>query len=143
MARVGRAIEKGATHGFMKVVADRETRKILGAAILGTGGDEAIHGLVDAMSAGLDVEAMIHAVPIHPTVSELIPAVLGEMKPSSECHPSRSRPRHEIGPSDRGSRCGAERCPMPRLSDARRVTLPPPSTDRMHPRCNPGARYPN
>ena len=81
MTRVGRAIEKGETHGFMKVVADRETRKILGAAILGTGGDEAIHGLVDAMSAGLDADALIWAVPIHPTVSELIPTVLGEMKP--------------------------------------------------------------
>jgi len=81
MTRVGRAVEKGETQGFMKVVADRETRKILGAAILGTGGDEAIHGLVDAMSAGIDVDAMIRAVPIHPTVSELIPTVLGEMKP--------------------------------------------------------------
>ncbi len=81
MARVARAIEKGETQGFMKVVADRETRKIVGAAILGTGGDEAIHGLVDAMSGGIDVETMIRAVPIHPTVSELIPTVLGEMKP--------------------------------------------------------------
>lgn len=81
MTRVGRAIEKGETQGLMKIVADRETRKILGAAILGTGGDEAIHGLVDAMSAGIDVDAMIRAVPIHPTVSELIPTVLGEMKP--------------------------------------------------------------
>jgi pyruvate/2-oxoglutarate dehydrogenase complex dihydrolipoamide dehydrogenase (E3) component len=81
MTRVGRAVEKGETKGFMKIVADRETRKILGAAILGTGGDEAIHGLVDAMSAGIDVDAMIRAVPIHPTVSELIPTVLGELKP--------------------------------------------------------------
>ncbi len=81
MTRVSRAIEKGETQGFMKIVADRETRKILGAAILGTGGDEAIHGLVDAMSAGIDVDAMIRAVPIHPTVSELIPTVLGDMKP--------------------------------------------------------------
>ena len=80
MTRVGRAVEKGETQGLMKVVADRETRKILGAAILGTGGDEAIHGLVDAMSAGIDVDAMIRAVPIHPTVSELIPTVLGDMK---------------------------------------------------------------
>jgi pyruvate/2-oxoglutarate dehydrogenase complex dihydrolipoamide dehydrogenase (E3) component len=81
MTKVGRAVEKGETQGFMKIVADRETRKILGAAILGTGGDEAIHGLVDAMSAGIDVDAMIWAVPIHPTVSELIPTVLREMKP--------------------------------------------------------------
>jgi pyruvate/2-oxoglutarate dehydrogenase complex dihydrolipoamide dehydrogenase (E3) component len=82
MTRVSRAIEKGETQGLMKIVADRETRKILGAAILGTGGDEAIHGLVDAMSAGLDVDAMIRAVPIHPTVSELIPTVLGDLKPA-------------------------------------------------------------
>jgi pyruvate/2-oxoglutarate dehydrogenase complex dihydrolipoamide dehydrogenase (E3) component len=80
MTRVGRAIEKGETQGFMKIVADSETRKVLGAAILGTGGDEAIHGLIDAMSAGLSVDAMIRAVPIHPTVSELIPTVLGELK---------------------------------------------------------------
>ena len=80
MTRVGRAVEKGETLGFMKVVADRETRKILGASILGTGGDEAIHGLLDAMSAGIDVDTMIRAVPIHPTVSELIPTVLGEMR---------------------------------------------------------------
>jgi pyruvate/2-oxoglutarate dehydrogenase complex dihydrolipoamide dehydrogenase (E3) component len=81
MTRVGRAVEKGETQGFMKIVADRETRKILGAAILGSGGDEAIHGLVDAISAGLDVDAMMRAVPVHPTVSELIPTVLGEMMP--------------------------------------------------------------
>ncbi len=81
MTRVGRAIEKGETQGFMKIVADRETRKILGASILGTGGDEAIHGLLDAMNAGITVDAMIRAVPIHPTVSELIPTVLGELRP--------------------------------------------------------------
>jgi pyruvate/2-oxoglutarate dehydrogenase complex dihydrolipoamide dehydrogenase (E3) component len=81
MTRVGRAVEKGETQGFMKIVADRETRKILGASILGTGGDEAIHGLVDAMSAGIDVDGMIWAVPIHPTVSELIPTVLGDLQP--------------------------------------------------------------
>jgi pyruvate/2-oxoglutarate dehydrogenase complex dihydrolipoamide dehydrogenase (E3) component len=81
MTRVARAIEKGETSGFMKIVADRETRKILGAAILGTGGDEAIHGLIGAISAGIDVETLIWAVPIHPTVSELIPTVLLDMKP--------------------------------------------------------------
>jgi pyruvate/2-oxoglutarate dehydrogenase complex dihydrolipoamide dehydrogenase (E3) component len=82
MTRVGRAVEKAETQGLMKVVADAETRKVLGAAILGTGGDEAIHGLIDAMSGGLDVDAMIRAVPIHPTVSELIPTLLGELKPA-------------------------------------------------------------
>ena len=51
MTRVGRAVEKGETQGFMKVVVDAETRQILGAAILGTGGDEAIHGILDVMNA--------------------------------------------------------------------------------------------
>ena len=55
MSRVGRAIEKGETQGFMKVVADAATKKILGAAILGTGGDEAIHGLLDIINAGVDL----------------------------------------------------------------------------------------
>jgi pyruvate/2-oxoglutarate dehydrogenase complex dihydrolipoamide dehydrogenase (E3) component len=81
MARVGRAIEKGETQGFMTAIADAETRQILGAAILGTGGDEAIHGILDAMSAKIPYTALQRAVPIHPTVSELIPTLLGEMKP--------------------------------------------------------------
>jgi pyruvate/2-oxoglutarate dehydrogenase complex dihydrolipoamide dehydrogenase (E3) component len=83
MTRVGRAIEKGETKGFMKVVADAETKQILGAAILGTGGDEAIHGILDMMNAGATYPALQWAVPIHPTVSELIPTVLGELKPLS------------------------------------------------------------
>lgn len=83
MSRVSRAIEKGETEGFMKIVADAETRKILGAAILGTGGDEAIHGIIDMMNADAAYETLRWAVPIHPTVSELIPTVIGEMKPDS------------------------------------------------------------
>jgi len=83
MTRVSRAIEKGETQGLMKVVADAETRQILGAAILGVGGDEAIHGLVDMMNARATIDAYRWAVPIHPTVSELIPTVLGEMKPAA------------------------------------------------------------
>ncbi len=82
MTRVGRAVEKGETQGFMKVVADAETRRILGASILGTGGDEAIHGILDVMSAGVSYDALERAVPIHPTVSELIPTVLSEMHPA-------------------------------------------------------------
>jgi pyruvate/2-oxoglutarate dehydrogenase complex dihydrolipoamide dehydrogenase (E3) component len=82
MTRVSRAIEKGETQGLMKVVADAQTRQILGAAILGVGGDEAIHGVVDMMNARATIDAYMRAVPIHPTVSELIPAVLGEMKPA-------------------------------------------------------------
>jgi pyruvate/2-oxoglutarate dehydrogenase complex dihydrolipoamide dehydrogenase (E3) component len=81
MSRVGRAVEKGETQGLMKVVVDAETRKILGAAILGTGGDEAIHGILDIMNAGVPYDVLERAVPIHPTVSELIPTVLGEMRP--------------------------------------------------------------
>ena len=81
MSRVGRAVEKGETLGFMKVVADAETRKILGAAILGTGGDEAIHGVLDMMNAGVTYDVLERAVPIHPTVSELIPTLLSEMRP--------------------------------------------------------------
>ena len=83
MTRVSRAAEKGETQGFMKVVVDAESRQILGAAILGTGGDEAIHGVIDVMSARLPYEALQRAVPIHPTVSELLPTLLGEMKPVS------------------------------------------------------------
>jgi pyruvate/2-oxoglutarate dehydrogenase complex dihydrolipoamide dehydrogenase (E3) component len=82
MTRVGRAVEKGETLGFMKVVADAETRQILGAAILGTGGDEAIHGILDVMHAGVPFDVLRWAVPIHPTVSELIPTLLGDLKPA-------------------------------------------------------------
>jgi pyruvate/2-oxoglutarate dehydrogenase complex dihydrolipoamide dehydrogenase (E3) component len=81
MTRVSRAIEKGETLGFMKVVADARTREILGAAILGVGGDEAIHGVIDMMNARATIDTYMRAVPIHPTVSELIPTVLGAMKP--------------------------------------------------------------
>jgi pyruvate/2-oxoglutarate dehydrogenase complex dihydrolipoamide dehydrogenase (E3) component len=81
MSRVSRAVEKGETQGLMKVVVDAETRRILGAAILGTGGDEAIHGILDIMNAGVTYDVLKRAVPIHPTVSELIPTVLGEMRP--------------------------------------------------------------
>jgi pyruvate/2-oxoglutarate dehydrogenase complex dihydrolipoamide dehydrogenase (E3) component len=82
MSRVGRAAEKGETQGLMKVVVDAETRRILGAAILGTGGDEAIHGVLDIMNAGVTYEVLERAMPIHPTVSELIPTMLGEMRPA-------------------------------------------------------------
>ncbi|MEP9375861.1 FAD-containing oxidoreductase [Aquabacter sp. CN5-332] len=81
MTRVGRAVEKGETKGFMKVVADAETKEILGAAILGVGGDEAIHGIIDTMSTKTPYPVLQWAVPIHPTVSELIPTLLGGLKP--------------------------------------------------------------
>lgn len=81
MSRVGRAVEKGETQGFMKVVADADTRRILGAAILGTGGDEAIHGILDMMNADQPIETLRWSVPIHPTVSELIPTLLLDLAP--------------------------------------------------------------
>jgi len=81
MTRVGRAVGKGETKGFMKIVADAETQRILGAAILGTGGDEAIHGILDMMNAEQPVSALRWAVPIHPTVSELIPTLLLALEP--------------------------------------------------------------
>lgn len=83
MSRVGRAIEKGETKGFMMAIADAETHHILGAAILGTGGDEAIHGILDGMNARISYTVLQRSVPIHPTVSELIPTLLGEMQPVS------------------------------------------------------------
>jgi pyruvate/2-oxoglutarate dehydrogenase complex dihydrolipoamide dehydrogenase (E3) component len=81
MSRVSRAVEKGETQGLMKVVADAETRQILGAAILGPGGDEAIHWILDAMNTRMPYTRLEWAVPIHPTVSELIPTLLRDMKP--------------------------------------------------------------
>jgi pyruvate/2-oxoglutarate dehydrogenase complex dihydrolipoamide dehydrogenase (E3) component len=81
MTRVGRAVEKGETQGFMKVVVDADTQEILGAAILGTGGDEAIHGIMDMMYAKAPYRTLQRAMHIHPTVSELVPTLLGELKP--------------------------------------------------------------
>ena len=81
MTRVGRAVEKGETQGFMKVVVDAETKQILGAAILGLNGDEAIHGMIDLMYARAPYTTIQRAVHIHPTVSELIPTMLGDLKP--------------------------------------------------------------
>jgi pyruvate/2-oxoglutarate dehydrogenase complex dihydrolipoamide dehydrogenase (E3) component len=81
MTRVARAVEKGETQGFMKIVVDAETDMMLGAAILGVGGDEAIHGVLDMMNAKQPYTTLQRAVPIHPTVSELIPTMLGELQP--------------------------------------------------------------
>ncbi len=83
MARVGRARERGETQGFMQVLVDKETRKILGAALLGIEADEAIHCIIDVMNAGAPFTAIRRAVHIHPTVSELIPTLLGELQPLS------------------------------------------------------------
>ncbi len=83
MSRIGRAIEKGETEGVMKLVVDAASREILGAAILGTGGDEAVHCVLDAMYAKLSADALRRAMHIHPTIAEFVPTVLGELKPSS------------------------------------------------------------
>jgi pyruvate/2-oxoglutarate dehydrogenase complex dihydrolipoamide dehydrogenase (E3) component len=80
MTRVGRATEKGETKGFMKVIADADTKHILGAAFLGVNGDEAIHGILNAINAGTTYPVLQWAVPIHPTVSELIPTMLGDLR---------------------------------------------------------------
>ena len=81
MSRVGRAVEKGETQGFMKVVVDAETQEILGAAILGVGGDEVVHAILDIMTAKKPYTAISRTMHIHPTVSELVPTLLQEMKP--------------------------------------------------------------
>ena len=87
MTKVGRAVEKGETLGFMKVLVDAETKRILGASILGTGGDEAVHCLLDTMYADAPYTTVQRAVHIHPTVSELIPTVLQDLKPLAEEKP--------------------------------------------------------
>jgi len=81
MSRVGRAREKGETKGFMKVIVDAESKEILGAAILGVDGDEAIHCILDVMYAKAPYTTIQRAVHIHPTVAELIPTVLGSLEP--------------------------------------------------------------
>ncbi len=80
MARVGRAKERGETQGFMKILIDAETKEILGAAILGIGGDEVVHSLLDVMYAGAPYSVIQRAVHIHPTVTELIPTLLGDLR---------------------------------------------------------------
>ena len=83
MTSVARAREKGETQGFMKILVDAGSKHVLGAAILGVGGDEAIHSLVDAMYGQLPYTAVQHGVRIHPTLSELIPTALGQLQPLS------------------------------------------------------------
>ncbi|HWZ87172.1 MAG TPA: FAD-dependent oxidoreductase, partial [Thermoanaerobaculia bacterium] len=82
MTKVRRAVEKGEDLGFMKVVVDADSKAILGAAILGVGGDEVIHSLLDVMYAKAPYTVIQRAVHIHPTVSELVPTMLGELAPA-------------------------------------------------------------
>jgi pyruvate/2-oxoglutarate dehydrogenase complex dihydrolipoamide dehydrogenase (E3) component len=81
MKQVGRAREKGETDGFMKILVDAETKKILGASLLGIECDEVIHSIIDIMYANAPYTVIQRAMHIHPTVSELIPTMLGELKP--------------------------------------------------------------
>ena len=89
MTKVGRAVEKGESQGFMKILVDAASGEILGASILGTGGDEAIHCILDVMYTKSPYTVMQRAMHIHPTVSELIPTMLGELRPL-EAEPQRS-----------------------------------------------------
>jgi pyruvate/2-oxoglutarate dehydrogenase complex dihydrolipoamide dehydrogenase (E3) component len=81
MTRVHRAVAKGETRGFMKIVVDADSKEILGAAILGVGGDEAIHCILDVMYAEAPYTVLQRSVNIHPTVAELVPTVLGSLEP--------------------------------------------------------------
>ena len=80
MTKVKRAVEKGETQGFMKVLVDADNEQILGAAILGPGGDEAVHAILDVMHAKASYRVIQRAMHIHPTVSELVPTMLGELR---------------------------------------------------------------
>jgi pyruvate/2-oxoglutarate dehydrogenase complex dihydrolipoamide dehydrogenase (E3) component len=81
MSNVARAREKGETNGLMRVVIDAESKKILGATILGVGGDEVISGIINVMYANAPYEIIRDSVQPHPTVSELIPTLLEGVKP--------------------------------------------------------------
>jgi pyruvate/2-oxoglutarate dehydrogenase complex dihydrolipoamide dehydrogenase (E3) component len=86
MTRVARALEKGETQGFMKILVDAETKEILGAGILGVEGDEVIHLVLDVMYAKAPYTVIQRAMHIHPTVSELIPTMLGDLEPLESVH---------------------------------------------------------
>jgi pyruvate/2-oxoglutarate dehydrogenase complex dihydrolipoamide dehydrogenase (E3) component len=81
MSKVARARERGETQGFMKALVDAETRRFLGAVVLGVGGDEVIHAILDVMYCDAPYSVLRRAVHIHPTVSELVPTMLGELEP--------------------------------------------------------------
>ena len=81
MTKVGRAVEKGESQGFMKILVDAETQRDSGRVDSGTGGDEVIHSILDVMYAKAPYTVIQRAMHIHPTVSELIPTMLGELKP--------------------------------------------------------------
>jgi len=80
MERVSRARERGETKGFMKILVDRDSKQILGASFLGLSGDEVVHSVLDVMYAKAPYTVIQRAMHIHPTVSELVPTMLGELK---------------------------------------------------------------
>ena len=82
MQRVGRAREAGETQGFMKVVVDADSQRLLGAAILGLNGDEVVHSLLDVMAAQQPYTVISRAVHLHPTVTELVPSLLQQLRPA-------------------------------------------------------------
>ena|SRR6266498_6060719 len=90
MTKVSRAVEKGETQGFMKILVDAGDKRILGASILGVGGDEVIHCILDLMYAKAPYTVLQRAMHIHPTVSELLPTMMGELKPLA---PTESSPK--------------------------------------------------
>ena len=81
MSRVGRARERSETQGFMKILVDADDQTILGAALLGVGGDEVVHSILDVMYAGAPFTTIQRAVHIHPTVAELVPTMHGSLRP--------------------------------------------------------------
>jgi pyruvate/2-oxoglutarate dehydrogenase complex dihydrolipoamide dehydrogenase (E3) component len=81
MTRVGRARERSETEGFMKILVDAETKKILGASILGIEGDEAIQSVLNVMCADAPYTVITRGMHIHPTVTELIPTLLEGLQP--------------------------------------------------------------
>jgi pyruvate/2-oxoglutarate dehydrogenase complex dihydrolipoamide dehydrogenase (E3) component len=81
MTPVGRAVEKGEAQGFMKVLIDAETKEILRASFLGIECDEVIHSILDVMYAKAPYTVVQRAMHIHPTDTELIPTMLGELQP--------------------------------------------------------------
>jgi pyruvate/2-oxoglutarate dehydrogenase complex dihydrolipoamide dehydrogenase (E3) component len=86
MSRVGRAKERGETQGFMKVLVDAETERVLGASMLCIEGDEIVHSLLDVMYSRASYKVIQRAMHIHPTVSELIPTLLGSLSPLEPAH---------------------------------------------------------
>ena len=110
MTRVGRAVEKGETQGFMKIAVDAETNQILGAAILGVGGDEAIHCILDVMYAKAPYTVLQRMVHIHPTVAELLPTISASWCRSTESFsPGAPRRREPVYPLRNAARTAVPR----------------------------------